>query len=149
VIVGVQTNTNKSSLSHLEHDLCICICSAQRVCVYRYRLDVHMCHYRGAWLAILIPSLPTVFWYHFLLWCFLSLRCILLHHKTYCLEGMVSDILTLLIAVKPPFHQHWNDISTHSIYGIDGLFNVWNSDWCVCLYVNLQIWIHVPVININ
>jgi hypothetical protein len=69
-----------------------------------------------------------------------TVQCILLHHKTSGLEGMASDILTLLISVKPPFHQHWNDISTHSIYGINGLFSVWNSDWCVfiCTFTNLN-----------
>jgi hypothetical protein len=75
-----------------------------------------------------------------------TVLCIILHHKSLVWKGCLVTFWHL-ITVKPPFHQQWNDISTHSVYGIDGLFNVWNSNWCVCLYVNLQIWLHIMNIS--
>jgi hypothetical protein len=35
-----------------------------------------------------------------------TLQCIPLHHKTSGFEGMVIDLLTVLISNMPPFHQH-------------------------------------------
>jgi len=35
-----------------------------------------------------------------------SLRCIPLHRKMSGYEGIISDILTVLISEKPPFLQH-------------------------------------------
>ena len=70
-----------------------------------------------------------------------TVQCISLHHNTSGYEGIISDILTVLISDKPPFQQHWNDTSTHNPFTV--LMN------CLMFKAVTYVYVYMHIYNLN
>ena len=77
-----------------------------------------------------------------------TLQCPL-QHKLFGYEGIISDIL---ISVKPPFQEHWNDTSKHSPFTVLMnylMFKVTNVYVCMYIYKSEYTWLWSKEINVK